>query len=89
MYSGEGGTQPCTSHTRWVCSQERPRGWCPGNATTSPLAPSSKPSSAPIPPLSAACLMDGKLSSSPPPSITTTSPALSSAGSEKLGSYSW
>lgn len=63
----------------WLaCSQERPRSWCLGGATPS-LAPPGKPSSAPLPCLSAACqqLRDGKLSPSPQSHITPTSPTLS------------
>lgn len=66
---GRGRWNPaCSSPAGLEWPQERPRGGCPGNATTSPLAPPHKPSSTPLPSLSAACqqLMDKKLSSSSP-----------------------
>lgn len=71
-----GGTQLGSSPAGLARSQKRPRSWGLGNATLS-LAPPGKPSSAPLPSLSAACqqLMDRKLSPSSPSNIATTSPA--------------
>lgn len=63
-----GGIQPSSSPAGLACSQKRPRGWCPGNATFSSLAPPGKPSPAHLPSLSAACqqLRDGMLTSTSP-----------------------
>lgn len=33
------GIWPSSSPTKWTCSQERPRCWCPGNAPRPPCSP--------------------------------------------------